>query len=172
LSAYKGVRLLLDAWGLADVDAPLRIFGDGDMRGDVRAAAGADPRITWEGQVGPDDVSATIAAARAVIVPSVWEEPFGRVAAEALAHGRPVITTGRGGLSEVVDDSCGWCTGTDAASMADALRQAASSDEAVATRASAAKRRHADRFSPEATTAALARIYADVCDEAAVRASR
>lgn len=172
LSANKGVRLLLDAWRLADVDAPLRIVGDGDLRDEVRAAAGADPSITWEGQAGPDEVGPIIAAARAVVVPSMWEEPFGRVAAEALAHGRPVITTGRGGLSEVVDDTCGWRTGTDGASMADALREAASSDRAVATRAQAATRRHTERFSPEATTAALLGIYADACDETAPRRSR
>jgi glycosyltransferase involved in cell wall biosynthesis len=31
LSAYKGIDLLLDAWRRADVDAPLRIVGDGDL---------------------------------------------------------------------------------------------------------------------------------------------
>jgi glycosyltransferase involved in cell wall biosynthesis len=172
LAEHKGVGLLLDAWRLAGVDAQLHIVGEGDMRDAVRDAADADPTITWGGPVGAEDVSSTIAAARAVVVPSVYEEPFGRVAAEALAHGRPVITTGRGGLSEIVDETCGWRTGTDAPSIADALRQAASSDDAVVTRAHAARRRHLETFSPEATTAALVELYADSCARTASQGSR
>ena len=41
------------------------------------------------------------ALARIVIVPSVWEEPAGRVAAEALANGIPPLVSDRGGLAEV-----------------------------------------------------------------------
>jgi glycosyltransferase involved in cell wall biosynthesis len=39
--------------------------------------------------------------ARVVIMPSVWEEPAGRVAAEALANGIPPVVSSRGGLPEV-----------------------------------------------------------------------
>jgi glycosyltransferase involved in cell wall biosynthesis len=37
---------------------------------------------------------------RLVLVPSVWEEPWGRVAAEALLNGIPPIVSDRGGLAE------------------------------------------------------------------------
>ncbi|MBN2623335.1 MAG: glycosyltransferase, partial [Acidimicrobiales bacterium] len=165
LSAYKGVRLLLDAWHRADVDAELRIVGDGDLRDDVLAASTSDPRITWVGQVRPDEVGDQIASARAVVVASVWDEPFGRVAAEALAHGRPVISTGRAGLAEVVDDSCGWITGDDPDAMAAALREAADHDQLVARKARAATERHAATFSPTATTDRLIDIYTSVRDD-------
>jgi len=161
LSAYKGVDLLLDAWRRADVDAELRIIGDGDLADDVAAAAAADPRITPMGQVEPDRIGEQIAAARVVIVPSVWEEPFGRTAAESLAHGRPVITTGTGGLAEIVDGDSGWVTGTDAERMARALTDAATDDRGVTDRAEAARARWATRFSPEATTEALLEVYED-----------
>jgi glycosyltransferase involved in cell wall biosynthesis len=162
LSAYKGLALLLDAWRRADVDARLRIVGDGDLAGDVRDAAAGDPRIVWAGQVDPNLVGAEIAGARAVVVPSVWEEPFGRTAAEAFAYGRPVITTGTGGLAEIVDETTGWTTGLDADAMAAALAEAAGSDEVVAGRGVAAARRHAQMFSPVATTEALVRVYETV----------
>jgi glycosyltransferase involved in cell wall biosynthesis len=161
LSAYKGIELLLDAWRRADVDAELRIVGDGDMADDVAAAAAADPRITWLGQVAPDRIGEQIATARVVVVPSVLDEAFGRTAAEALAHGRPVITTGAGGLAEIVDDASGWVTGTDAERVARALTDAATDDRAVADRADAARDRWSTRFSPEATTAALLEVYDD-----------
>jgi len=41
---------------------------------------------------------------RAVLMPSLWEEPFGRVAAEAQLAGIPAIVSDRGGLPEAVGD--------------------------------------------------------------------
>ena len=38
------------------------------------------------------------------VVPSVWEEPFGIVAVEAMAAGRPVCASAVGGLREIVRD--------------------------------------------------------------------
>jgi glycosyltransferase involved in cell wall biosynthesis len=40
---------------------------------------------------------------RALLVPSVWDEPFGRVAAEALLNGVPPIVSDRGGLAEAAN---------------------------------------------------------------------
>jgi len=159
LGAYKGVGLLLDAWRRADVDATLRIVGDGDMAATVREAAAADARITWDGQVPPSAIGRLIDAARVVVVPSTWHEPFGRTAAEALAYGRPVITTGRGALSEIVDGSTGWVTGLEPDAMAAAIVEAAASPETVQRRGAAAAARHQHTFSPTATTEALLRIY-------------
>ena len=81
--------------------------------------------------------ASTSPTARAVVVPAVWVEPYGRTAAEALGYGRPVITTGTGGLAEIVDDASGWITGVSVDAVASAIRQAASSDDAVARRGAA-----------------------------------
>ncbi|MCB9747051.1 MAG: glycosyltransferase family 4 protein [Candidatus Omnitrophica bacterium] len=40
-----------------------------------------------------------------VLVPSIWEEPFGRVAVEAQALGIPVIVSAKGGLPETVSSA-------------------------------------------------------------------
>lgn len=50
-----------------------------------------------------DDVASLMADSDVVVVPS-HGEPFGRVALEAMAVGRPVVGTEGGGLSEVVAD--------------------------------------------------------------------
>ena len=42
---------------------------------------------------------------RIVLVPSLWPEPFGRVAVEAMANGIPVLASATGGLREIVGDS-------------------------------------------------------------------
>ena len=39
---------------------------------------------------------------RAVLMPSLWQESFGRVAAEALLNGIPVLASRRGALPEVL----------------------------------------------------------------------
>jgi glycosyltransferase involved in cell wall biosynthesis len=161
LSHDKGTHLLLDAWRRTTTDATLRIVGSGDLGTLVDRAAAEDPRIVHVGQVPSDQVAEHLFAARAVVMPSVWDEPFGRVAAEALAHGRPVVTTGRGALGEIVDPSCGWITGTDPGAMARALDDAALDDGAVDARGAAGRRRHAERFAPEPTTKALVGIYED-----------
>jgi glycosyltransferase involved in cell wall biosynthesis len=162
LSAYKGIVPMLAAWTAADVDAELHILGDGDLAAEVRAAAAADPRIVWPGQVSPVEVADTLRTSRAMLVPSLWEEGFGRVAAEALAFGRPVITTGHGGLAEVVDETTGWITGSSQDALVAAIREAATSASAVEGRGAAAARRHAERFSPQVTTAELIAIYEGV----------
>lgn len=46
-----------------------------------------------------------LAASRVVLVPSQWEEPFGRIAVEAMANGIPVLASRTGGLVEIVGDS-------------------------------------------------------------------
>lgn len=40
-----------------------------------------------------------------LLVPSQWEEPFGRVAAEGILYGKPVLVSNRGGLPEIVHES-------------------------------------------------------------------
>lgn len=158
-ASYKGIDLLLDAWQrVRNPQARLRFVGDGPLADTVRAAT-SDPRITWAGQVPSTEVSNHIAEARAVVVPSVWEEPFGRVVAEAFALGRPVITTGRGALAEVVGADAGWITGSEPAALARAIDDAAASDATVARKGAAGRARHAELFSPEATTGALMDIY-------------
>jgi glycosyltransferase involved in cell wall biosynthesis len=42
---------------------------------------------------------------RALLVPSLWRESFGRVAAEALANGIPVLASDRGALPETLGDA-------------------------------------------------------------------
>lgn len=163
---YKGIDLLLDAWRrVRHPDARLVFLGDGPQAATVRAAT-SDPRITWPGQVPVADVAEHIARARAVLVPSVWDEPFGRVVPEAFALGRPVITTGRGALAEVVGDDGGWIVGTDPAALAAAIDEAAASDDLVAARGAGGRARYARLFSPEATTAALLDIYDRALDAA------
>lgn len=56
------------------------------------------PNVEWADATS--DMRPVYARARVVLVPSVWEESFGRVVVEAQASGIPAIVSDRGGLPE------------------------------------------------------------------------
>ncbi|OOE62359.1 glycosyltransferase [Salinivibrio kushneri] len=56
------------------------------------------PRVQFVGFQSPDEFFNSIDI---LIVPSQWNEPFGRVVIESLAKGCPVLTNSTGGLSEL-----------------------------------------------------------------------
>ncbi|PID99380.1 hypothetical protein CSA80_01295 [Candidatus Saccharibacteria bacterium] len=62
-----------------------------------------DPAITYDGFIGDNAAKqAFLANARALLVPSLFDEPFGMVSLEAFACGTPVIALDSGALPEVV----------------------------------------------------------------------
>lgn len=61
-------------------------------------------RVRYIGPVDDRQKSALLGSARALLMPILWEEPFGIVMAEALACGTPVLGFDRGAVAEVVED--------------------------------------------------------------------
>lgn len=60
--------------------------------------------LEYVGQIPRDDLWSLMGHATAVLMPIDWEEPFGLVAAEAMAAGCPVIAYARGALPEVIKE--------------------------------------------------------------------
>src|SRR6202041_2165483 len=67
-------------------------------------AASRDSRINYRGRLPLSEVMRIMGSVRAVLVPSEWYETFGRVAAEALSVGTPVICTHLGAVAEIIED--------------------------------------------------------------------
>src|SRR6185437_15730813 len=61
-------------------------------------------RIQYIGPVGDIEKNQLLGRAAALLMPSLWDEPFGIVMAEAMACGTPVIGMRRGSVPEVVAD--------------------------------------------------------------------
>ncbi|CAN0586765.1 unnamed protein product, partial [Laminaria digitata] len=80
-----------------------------------------DGNICYLGHLSGQVLRTAVAAARVAIVTPMWDEPFGLVAAEALASGTPVIAFDRGAMREVVGD-CGIIVPAgDVEALADAM---------------------------------------------------
>lgn len=63
--------------------------------------------VSYIGKLTPHELSNKYSEAKATIIPSVWQEPFGLVATESLACGTPVIALNSGALSEIVNEDNG-----------------------------------------------------------------
>jgi glycosyltransferase involved in cell wall biosynthesis len=103
LTAEKGLESLLAAWRRLSPPPPLRIVGDGPLAGWLRQEIPQHPAVEWLGPRSPHEVAQLMGAARAVLVPSAWYEPFGLVVIEAFASGTPVIAARLGALPEIVE---------------------------------------------------------------------
>lgn len=101
----KGLRELIEAAALIDRAAPWRIVVVGRGRAgryqQQAALAGLADRVHFAGPM--DDVLPAYAACDAYVQPT-WYDPCSLVVLEALACGRPVVTTRFNGASELMED--------------------------------------------------------------------
>lgn len=131
LCAEKGLLVLLDAAAqvrASGVALELVIGGDGPLRGELDtaiASRGLGDCVRVLGWCSEARVREEIAAARALVLPS-FAEGLPVVLMEALALGRPVISTWVAGIPELVRaGENGWLvTAGDAGELAAAMRQA------------------------------------------------
>jgi len=70
---------------------------------DVHIATQLDQQITYIGPVDDQQKAQLLGSARGLLMPILWEEPFGIVMAEAMACGTPVLGFARGAVPEVVE---------------------------------------------------------------------
>jgi glycosyltransferase involved in cell wall biosynthesis len=102
IEAAKGIELLLAALRPLKANFRLHIGGTGNTElVDRLRSQYSDPRFVWLGRVEPDEFYSGIDV---LVVPSLWNEPFGLVIGEAFSHGIPVIAARRGGIPEIVRD--------------------------------------------------------------------
>jgi glycosyltransferase involved in cell wall biosynthesis len=100
LIEQKGVHVLLEA--LRGVDARVVVVGFGPERAALESqAAASGVRALFTGPLEHRHLRHLLALADACVVPSVFPEAFGMVAAEAAAAGCPPVVSRHSGLAEV-----------------------------------------------------------------------
>ncbi|MEJ7568586.1 MAG: glycosyltransferase family 4 protein [Gaiellaceae bacterium] len=95
----KGVHVLLEA--LREVEARAVIVGFGDFRAELERLAG--PRVLFTGPLEHRHLVHLLPLADATVVPSIFPEAFGMVAAEAAAAGSPPLVAHHSGLAEIAE---------------------------------------------------------------------
>lgn len=105
LTKHKGIKFLIDAFKKIDLEnIELIICGDGKLKEYVMGSISDDKRIRYLGNVYADKKESILIESDVMIVPSLWNEPFGRVVIEAYKYCMPVIGIDIGGLSEVLQN--------------------------------------------------------------------
>jgi glycogen synthase len=105
----KGVETAIESLARLPTQAELRIVGPGDRPYRSRlehlaASLGLAERVRFEGPRPRAELIGVYRGADAVLFPVTWAEPWGLVPLEAMALGRPVLATGRGGSGEYLAD--------------------------------------------------------------------
>lgn len=166
LDVAKGLPVLMSGWdrylsGRDQAGLDLVIAGSGPLDDTVRAWASTRPSVRIVGQLDPDACAAEMAAARAVVLPSAWEETFGLAAVEAMAQGVAPLAAAHGSFPELITDGVDGVLfrAGDPAALAAALADADANDKAFDEYGAQARKAYEQRFSPGDSLAALLGIY-------------
>ncbi len=166
LERYKGVETLLTAMQSKKLSTTeLRIVGTGPDEARLRQLATGYPNITFVGFKSGSDLAKEYASAKVSVVPSLWYEPFGLVAYEAMLAGTPVIVSDRGGLPEIVEAGVSGLTfkGGDVKDLTAKISQVIGSPTLAKTLASAGKKRAQTLGNPKKHLEIIEKAYMTAC---------
>ncbi|WP_299130306.1 glycosyltransferase family 4 protein [uncultured Amaricoccus sp.] len=168
IARHKGVLTLLEAAArLTGDDLRVTLHGglgwaEDSFRAEFATHLGAARPVAQHlGAYSRAEVAELIQRADWIVVPSIWWENAPLVILEAQAAGRPVITSGIGGMAELVADGINGLhvRPGDAAALAETMREVADQPELWARLAKAAPKRDYDAF-----VEAHVRLYAELRD--------
>lgn len=172
ITRWKGHILLLEALAQLPPEVPFHAVLVGDDQGraayrkEIETTAdrlGLHDRVRLVGDC--QDMPAAYMLADVVVSASIEPEAFGRVPAEAMAMGRPVIVPDHGGGPEIVEHGVtGWhFAARDAASLAGALKTALTlPPKARADGAARAVAEARTRFGKDRMTASTLAVYREL----------
>jgi glycosyltransferase involved in cell wall biosynthesis len=159
----KGIDILLEAFANLNIEAVLRIGGDGPYIKAYKKLAcdlQIDYRITWLGALDKNQALKEYQNCDAFVLPS-RHESMGVVFAEAMACGKPVIATICGGPEEFVDECSGILIPKEnKAALSGAMVQMAKSIHQFQPHT--IREQFEKRFSTRVVTGQLLNVYSEV----------
>jgi glycosyltransferase involved in cell wall biosynthesis len=101
LSREKGLLTLLNSYEMLDANRPaLVLIGRRTSDTPARLPEGVRLYENWP----HEHVLAALRACTIAVLPSLWPDPCPTTVLEAMASGKPVITTSTGGMIDMIDD--------------------------------------------------------------------
>lgn len=165
LAPIKGVDVLLRAYRLLPNPPPLVLIGykTGDR---VPALDDLDSRVTVHTDWPHGAVVQAWRRSLFGVVPSIWAEPFGIVAIEAMAAGRALVASRTGGLLDIVEagETGLFCEPGDATGLAGAMQRLILEPE-LRDRMGKAALDRVDRFRERSVVPRIEAVYARVQSE-------
>jgi L-malate glycosyltransferase len=162
----KGIWTILHAMKYVPQNVECLIVGDGPWSKifqEKRSAYNLEDRIHWIKRVDDFDVPLYLNAMDAFVLASEetehWKEQFGRVLAEAMACGLPVIATDSGAIPEVVGDAGMIFHEKDPAALASAILDLYEHPQTRQNFADKGIKRSNELFSCDAFASRLINIY-------------
>ena len=127
----------------------------------MAAWASARPEVSAVGQVDPQKCAELMSGARAVLMPSAWEETFGLVAIEAMALGVPPIAADHGSFPELITPGVDGVLfrPDDPAALASALADVEEHPGRYESYGKQARKTYEQRFDPDRSIEQLLEIY-------------
>jgi glycosyltransferase involved in cell wall biosynthesis len=165
LAAGKGVETLLAAWPSVE-RTRLTIIGDGPLRAQLPDVDG----VGIAGWMDRADVRQRMLAARALVMPSEWYEPFGMVLVEAMSAGLPIIVTTTAAARGIVGPGAIVVPPHRPDAIATAISRL--DDEAADELGALNRRRFEERYSAVAGLADLESLYVSVTNEVSAKNDR
>lgn len=121
ITANKGLREAVEAARRSG--AKLDIVGsvEEEVYFNETVAPFLDGSIRYLGHLSGTELRRKVAGSTHVVITPMWDEPFGLVAAEALACGVPAVAFDRGAMREVIGDCGTLVPAGDITALADAM---------------------------------------------------
>lgn len=158
LTKDKGVhvlaRAMVEVIARSEREVRLVLAGEnrfGDSEDDREIQAALEPLAGAVDQLGWVHRETFFEQVDLAVFPSVWEEPFGLVAAEAMARGVPFVISDAGALPEVAGEYFPWIARRgNAADLADIIHEALASQSTAGRALDNSRERWERCYSPQA----------------------
>lgn len=151
---HKGIEVLLDAWRHPSLHGlPLVVATSRPFEGVLPEGVTCLP-------LRPEAMARAWQRASVAVVPSLWAEPFGLVAVEAMAAGTPVVAARSGALPEIVTHGLDGLLVPpgDSLALAETVASLVDHPEVLLSMGNAA-RDAARRFAPEVVIPRIEAVY-------------
>jgi len=169
---FKGVRTLVEAFGLLRRDRPIRLLLAGssmlDEEEKLRAMVSSKgiSGIEFVGFKSGDALAGLYRSARFVVMPTLWYENIPNVVLEAMSYGKPVVGSDLGGIAEIIEDGRDGLLfeAGNAEALKSKMERLMDDDSLVTELGTAARKTMEDEFSVEGHYTRLSGVLEGACD--------